>query len=286
VAAGAAVVVLAGAVGYVVWRNVIAGLDLRLPVIPACVVQAAPDEPVKLDPDQMANAATVAAVGIRRGVPQRAIVVALATALQESKLRNLSGGDRDSIGLFQQRPSQGWGRPEQLADPRYASGAFYTALEKVPRWQQLRVTDAAQAVQRSAHPEAYDQWVGRAEVLSRALAGEAGGAVSCTVAGEPALRGAPAAQRLADSMRLDWGEIRAATTPAGLSLGVRDTRAGWQFAHWLVSHAGERGVQRVRFAGQEWNARTGGWTDASPAPSADVSVLAEVYPATGESPGS
>src|SRR5262245_58022519 len=76
---------------------------------------------VSLDPDQMANAATIAAVGVRRGLPLRAVQVALAAAMQESKLTNLPGGDRDSIGLFQQRPSQGWGTEQQLADPRYAA---------------------------------------------------------------------------------------------------------------------------------------------------------------------
>ena len=113
---------------------------------------------VTLVPARMANAATIAAVGLIRGVPRRALVVALATALQESKLDNLTGGDRDSVGLFQQRPSQGWGTVEQIADPRYAANAFYTALLKVHGWQNMRVTDAAQAVQRSAYPEAYQQW--------------------------------------------------------------------------------------------------------------------------------
>src|SRR5262245_60768023 len=90
---------------------------------------------VTLDPAQMANAATIAAVGIRRGMPDRAVVVALATSLQESKLRNLAGGDRDSVGLFQQRPSQGWGSREEIADPRYAAGKFYAALMRVRGWE-------------------------------------------------------------------------------------------------------------------------------------------------------
>src|SRR5262245_39444893 len=94
---------------------------------------------VTLDPEQMANAATIAAVGIRRGVPDRAVVIALAAAAQESKLRNLEGGDRDSVGLFQQRPSQGWGTAEEIADPRYAAGQFYTALLRMRDWQRLDI---------------------------------------------------------------------------------------------------------------------------------------------------
>jgi hypothetical protein len=93
---------------------------------PDCTVEA--DGRVGLDRDQMANAATITAVGVRLGMPDRAMVVALATAFQESKLRNLPhlgvNNDHDSIGLFQQRPSQGWGTEEEIADPRYASEQF------------------------------------------------------------------------------------------------------------------------------------------------------------------
>ena len=143
----------------------------------------------------MANAATITAVGMRRKMPERAIVVALATALQESKLENLDDGDRDSVGLFQQRPSQGWGTPEKIQDPRYAADKFYTALKKVKGWKKMRVTDAAQKVQRSAYPNAYEKWADESAVLARALTGRATGAVECTVSGEPALRGAAAAAR-------------------------------------------------------------------------------------------
>lgn len=89
---------------------------------------------------------------------QRAAIVAIATALQESGLRNIEYGDRDSLGLFQQRPSMGWGTPEQIMDPLYAAGRFYMALDQVPGWQQLPVTVAAQRVQESGFPEAYAKW--------------------------------------------------------------------------------------------------------------------------------
>ncbi|MCX4387308.1 C40 family peptidase [Micromonospora peucetia] len=121
--------------------------------------------------EQTANAAVIVAVGEELKVPPRGWVIALATAMQESTLRNLPGGDRDSVGLFQQRPSQGWGTPAQLRDPRYAAGKFYTALLVVDGWQAMALTDAAQAVQRSAFPGAYAKWEDDAIALVRVLAG-------------------------------------------------------------------------------------------------------------------
>src|SRR4051794_32022458 len=136
----------------------------------------------------MANAATITAVGVRRSMPERAVVIALATALQESKLENREDGDRDSLGLFQQRPSQGWGTADKIQDPRYAADRFYSALKRVKGWKSMRVTDAAQRVQRSAYPDAYERWADDAAVLTRALTGRATGAVACTVTGDPVLR--------------------------------------------------------------------------------------------------
>ena len=104
--------------------------------------------------------------------------------MQESELRNLDGGDHDSAGLFQQRPSQGWGSFDEVTDPVYASEAFFSALIAVERWQQLPVTVAAQAVQRSAYPDAYQQHADEAKTLTAALTGRRGAALSCTVRAE------------------------------------------------------------------------------------------------------
>ncbi len=123
------------------------------------------------DNEQSANAAVIVAVGAEHKVAPRGWVIALATAMQESGLRNLPGGDRDSIGLFQQRPSQGWGTPAQLRDPRYAAGKFYSALLAIDGWQAMALTDAAQAVQRSAYPGAYAKWEDDAIALVRVLTG-------------------------------------------------------------------------------------------------------------------
>ncbi|MGC5334255.1 hypothetical protein [Micromonospora sp. DT62] len=276
VVAGGVVLVVLAAVGiWIVIRQM--GGQLRLPLASrTCTVQA--DGRVALDPDQMANAATIAAIGIQRKMPERAVVVALATAYQESGLRNLAGGDRDSVGLFQQRPSQGWGTPEQIRDPRYAARKFYAGLKKVRGWEQMRVTDAAQKVQRSAFPEAYEKWADESEVLTRALVGHATGAVACTVGRDPAMRGEAAATALTRGLSLDWG-LAGATTAAdltGLTVPVADELRGWRYAHWLVSHAQDHGVKRVRFGDLEWTARGGTWnrTDDTPATGR---VVAEVF---------
>jgi hypothetical protein len=112
--------------------------------------------------EQVANAHAIVAAGKKMGLPPRAYVVAVATALQESNLHNLgnlgSSNDHDSLGLFQQRPSSGWGSPSQLQDPTYASTAFYKALTQVSGWSGMPVTDAAQAVQVSAFPDNYAKW--------------------------------------------------------------------------------------------------------------------------------
>ena len=124
---------------------------------------------VELTAEQASNVEAIAAVARDRGLPDRAVVIALATAQQESGLRNLDYGDRDSLGLFQQRPSQGWGTPEQVQDPVYAAGKFYDGLVQVPGWETGRLTEVAQQVQLSGFPEAYQKHQAMAEDLTAAL---------------------------------------------------------------------------------------------------------------------
>ncbi|MEV0615688.1 C40 family peptidase [Nonomuraea sp. NPDC050404] len=124
-----------------------------------------------LDAEQQGNAALIVQLAMERGLPARAAVIAIATALQESQLRTLRHGHLDSLGLFQQRPSQGWGTPEQILDPRHATSTFYDHLIKVRRWEQLPLTRASQAVQRSARPDAYAPWEPHAQRLADALTG-------------------------------------------------------------------------------------------------------------------
>ena len=131
--------------------------------------------PAGLSQEQTRNAAVIVAVGQQTKIPARGWVVAIATALQESNLINLGDlgatNDTDSLGLFQQRPSQGWGTPMQIMNRDYASGAFYTALRKVSGWETMPVTEAAQRVERSAYPDAYSKHEGRAAVIVAAFTG-------------------------------------------------------------------------------------------------------------------
>ncbi|MCW0213542.1 MAG: C40 family peptidase [Pseudonocardia sp.] len=123
-----------------------------------------------LSDEQKQNAATIIAVGKEMNLPSRAWLIALATAMQESTLRNIDYGDRDSLGLFQQRPSQGWGSPAQVTDPRYSARKFYDALAGSGNWEAKPVTKAAQDVQRSAFPDAYAKWEGLAAQLVGTIA--------------------------------------------------------------------------------------------------------------------
>ena len=119
--------------------------------------------------EQRTNAATIIATARDMGAPPRAWLVALATAMQESLLLNLDHGDRDSLGLFQQRPSKGWGTPAQVTDPVHSTTSFVRRLLTVPGWDSMTVTRAAQVVQASAFPDAYRKWEDLATDLVREL---------------------------------------------------------------------------------------------------------------------
>jgi hypothetical protein len=237
---------------------------------------------VRLQPEQLRHAATITAVAGRRELPERAVVVALATALQESKLRNLGSGDRDSVGLFQQRPSQGWGTPEQLRDPRYASSVFYDRLMKVPDWEQMRVTDAAQAVQRSAHPELYQKWESDAVALASAFLGSSPGGVSCALREERAAAGDPAVAGLVKDLKADWGDLEIQRPKAGADSGplvavqADDEVTGWRVAHWLVAWSRTYGVETVTYNGRQWSAKTGRWEAAGEGTEPGSTVQAEI----------
>lgn len=129
---------------------------------------------LELSPQQAGNAAVINQVALDDDIAptDRAVVIALATAIQESGLNNLDHGDRDSLGLFQQRPSQGWGTPAQVMNPAYAAQQFYRHLQHVPDWWSVPLWQAAQAVQRSALPAAYQKWQWKAEKLAQFLAAD------------------------------------------------------------------------------------------------------------------
>ncbi|GAA3835242.1 C40 family peptidase [Streptomyces chiangmaiensis] len=175
--------------------------------------------------EQIPNAKTIQATGTAMNIPARGQIVALATALQESGLRNLTYGDRDSLGLFQQRPSQAWGTANEILDPVRASTRFYEALEKVSGWQSLSVTQAAQAVQKSGFPEAYAKWEPLATALQQAiepLLSKAGGtSPSPWPSGSDGTASAPpsaAGSCTADGDGTDFGTIPPGSVPAGYEI--------------------------------------------------------------------
>lgn len=234
---------------------------------------------VDLSTEQAENATLIAAVGVRRGLPARAVSIALATAYQESKIHNLTHGDRDSLGLFQQRPSQGWGTARQVRDPFHATNAFYDALVEVRGYETMRITEAAQKVQRSGFPEAYQDHAPDARALASVLTGySAGGLFTCVVA-PTSERGS--ATRVVSLVRRAYGDLDAA--PTGVRQDVRvqvpsgapGRRLGWSVAQFVVAHGGRLHPASVTFAGRRW--RTGeasdrGWARSGRVDRATVSI--------------
>jgi hypothetical protein len=241
-------------------------------------------------PEQAGNAATIVGVALRRTLPERAAVIALATALQESKLQNLDYGDQDSLGLFQQRPSQGWGTPEQIMNPVYSAGIFYDHLLAVPDWSSLPLAQVAQEVQHSGYPEAYAQWEEQADVLGHVLAARVAAGLSCTFEPDdvPAERAGSnglttRAQSVLTRAQLELGSRRVAPragAPAATAAEYRSGRAldlepaGWFSANWLVGQASALSIRRVAYAGQSWTPDHG-WqrADAGQAPEDRIRVL-------------
>ncbi|MGW8332069.1 hypothetical protein ACWGNF_16080 [Streptomyces sp. NPDC055808] len=272
---GAAVAVLLALAGYLVVQYVSGG-----PGAPRCVAGSGGGQggTFEMSPEQAQNAATITAVGLAQGMPERAVTIALATALQESGLRNLNHGDRDSLGLFQQRPSMGWGSAEQIMDPVYSAGKFYKHLAEVPGYSRLPLTVAAQKVQRSGFPQAYAKHEPDATVLTAALTGRESASLTCTVA-KSVRPGDPA--RVRDDLTKAFGEgVVPARQPAGagkdVTVPVRVTESaaasgtgveqrGWALAHWAVAQAEALHVARVTYAGRTWSADDSdrGWTAAS-----------------------
>ena len=233
-----------------------------------------------LTPDQAQNAALIANIAVTRGLPDHAATVAIATAMQESRLTNLDYGDLDSLGLFQQRPSQGWGTAEQVSDMTYATNIFYDHLLQVPDWETIPVEDAAQEVQRSGYPELYAAWDAMARAWASGLTGERSAGVTCAL--EPATSsdadGLVAAiggtlPNVKVSIMPPNGKTgtnngaatnTASTTltitlPDGLSADNR-TRLCWQTAGWLVTQARQYGIDALHADGMDWNRKAGTWT--------------------------
>jgi len=260
-----ATLAIVGGVIFAIWRG--AG---PLPDPEGCTANVA-GRTVDLAPDQGRNAALIAAIAVRRGLPARAASIALATAYQESKIRNLAGGDRDSLGIFQQRPSQGWGTAAQISNEYYAINRFYEELEKIDGYQSMRITEAAQKVQRSGFPEAYEAHAPDARALASALTGYSpDGAFTCVVH-DP--KGHGSAKAVTASVREAFGSNLTVTRTGArqdvtvpVANGTDGNRQGWSVAAYLVAYAGELRIESVAFDGLIWRsgrASEKGWRDSN-----------------------
>lgn len=221
------------------------------------------DQSVSFHPDQMHHASTIVLLGVKRGLPARAGTIGVATAIQESKLRNLSYGDRDSVGLFQQRPSQGWGTVEELQDPVYATNAFYDALLKVDGWQGMVITEIAQEVQRSGFPEAYADHEQEGRIIASAMSGHSPEGFVCRLDG-PTAAGRP--DRVVAALAEQTGQTGVADGQV-VTVEATDERHGWAVGAWAVGQAKARNVVAVQVGDRRWT-RGGGddamtWSDAN-----------------------
>ncbi len=231
------------------WRN--ETLPAAVPARERCVATVA-GQTAELALDQAHFAAIISGVSVQRGLPPRAATIALATAFQESDMRNIDYGDRDSIGLFQQRPSQGWGTVEQIMDPHYATNKFYDALVKVPSWQTGDVNDVAQQVQRSGVPDGYRKHVERARILASALSGETEAAFTCLVR-DPKPANPEGYRTL---MRKTYGGMApvtlVATPPGRADVSVANARALWAVAAATQAWAAGHGIGEVAVGDRVW----------------------------------
>lgn len=202
-----------------------------------------------LDPERAYYAALISGVSVKRGLVPRAASIALATAFQESGMRNLDYGHADSVGLFQQRPSKGWGTVEQIMDPWYSATAFYKELVKVKGWEEGDINDVAQKVQRSAHPEAYRKHVEKSRTLASSLTGQTPASFSCTVRSP----GDPDPEGMASFLKQTFGKtIKLTTADTGLAVTTRDDTIAWAVAHAAVAGTGRYGLAGISIGKWTW----------------------------------
>jgi hypothetical protein len=257
----ALVVLIAAGVGVFWWLRE-RGLTEPVPGQQRCVATASNRSTV-VDLDQAHFASIIAGVSVRRGLPPRAASIALATAYQETGIRNLNYGDLDSVGLFQQRPSAGWGTKQQVMDPYYATGKFYDALVKIKGWETADINDVAQQVQRSGYPEAYRDHEADARILASALSGQSPTGFSCldrsgTAGDVKALRSA---------LQRTFGNVDDSAKGSVITIRARGEKRAWAYAHYAVANAKFYGVTTVKVGNRHWvtqDLNLPDWQEGSP----------------------
>ena len=241
------IVAMVGGGGYFAYTTFIANFGE-----PSCRATALGQE-VTFSPEQSANAATITAVALKRNLPARAATIANATAITESKLRNVRFGDRDSLGLFQQRPSQGWGTEEQILDPVYSANKFYDALTEIAGYERMSITQVAQKVQRSGFPEAYADHEHEGRVLASTLAGHSAGGIGCRL--DDAISSTPAAA-IAQRLTAELG-VPAKVQGAQVQVTGRNAPQAWAAGSWAVAHAEADGITSVTVGNRSWTRARG-----------------------------
>jgi hypothetical protein len=263
---GAALVLVLAAAGYLIVHR-------SRPVSPPAAAPGcqagARVQAISLDTSQAGIAATIAGVAARHRLPRQAVTIAYAAALQESQLQNLDYGDRDSVGIFQQRPSQGWGTTREIENPIYATTRFFDALVRVRGYARMPVDAAAQAVQHSADGDAYEQWATVAAQLAGYFTGSSPHGVSCWYTPPQQANLADAVRSLTQAFGPPGREAvvagittdRSAKPDGSVAVLHAQPDAAWAVAGWLVANAQAYGIGEVRYAGYEWRAADGsmGW---------------------------
>lgn len=212
----------------------------------------------KLTAEQARYASIIVAGSIRAGLPPRAASIALATAFQESGIRNLDYGHADSVGLFQQRPSQGWGSVAQIMNPYYATARFYQALAKVPGYTDMDIAVAAQQVQRSADGSLYAKHEQRARILASAMTGQTPAAWTCHPDDTTGHRWSRA--ELITNLGSSFGAQVCATAAPGavivslprLMSPATAAARRWAIANWAVANSTSGPVESVHVNGRRW----------------------------------
>jgi hypothetical protein len=228
-----------------------------------CVATAS-NRSVVIDLDQAHYASIIVGLSVKRRLAPRAASIAMATAYQETGIRNLDYGDRDSVGLFQQRPSQGWGTAKQLQDPYYATGKFYDALVKIKNWETDDINDVAQKVQRSGYPEAYRDHEADARVLASTLTGHSPAGFSCLEReGNPGRPGA-----LIKSMEKTFGKVSDQIENKVIRIDADSEALAWAYAGHALANSKLYGVTLVKVGGRQWQTEAfnlPAWTGTTPA---------------------
>lgn len=268
--AGIAVVIALVAGGVVLWSNY---NKAPLPIEDRCVATAG-GRTATISPEQARNASIISGVALKRELAPRAVSIALATAYQESGIRNLNYGHADSIGLFQQRPSKGWGTIEEIMDPWYSTRQFYKAMVLVKNWRTKDINDVAQAVQRSAYPDAYRRHVPNARTLASSLTGETPASFTCVVATPSAADPDGMSEFLTNT--LGAGNVTAEVTGTTLKVTTKTPALAWAMAHLAIANTAQYGLASVQVGPYSWTRSTtslADWQGNGPSTATDVTLV-------------